>query len=78
MINEEFKRYIEQRLAEIRKELGNKELSSTARDQLFRQEQMLSSADRMGRYSSGQAFRRFRRDYERRLARTGRPQTDTQ
>jgi len=78
MTNEEFKRYIEQRLAEIRKAIKDPDTDQATRDRLFRQEQMLSSADRMGRYSSGQAFRRFRRDYERRLARTGRPQTDTQ
>ena len=73
MTNEEFKRYIEQRLAEIRKAIKDPDTDQATRDRLFRQEQMLSSADRMGRY-----FRRFRRDYERRLARTGRPQTDTQ
>lgn len=70
MNNQEFRQYIGQRLAEIREELGNKELSSTARDQLSQQQRMLESADRMGRYSSGQQFRRFRRDYERRLKKT--------
>ena len=67
MNNQEFRQYLGQRLADIRKAIKDPDTDQATRDQLFRQEQMLSSADRMGRYSTGQQFRRFRRDYERRL-----------
>jgi len=67
MNNQEFRQYIGQRLAEIRATLADKETDQATRDQLSQQKRMLESADRMGRYSTGQQFRRFRRDYERRL-----------
>ena len=67
MNNQEFRQYIGQRLAEIRATLADKETDQATRDQLSQQKRMLESADRMGRYSTGQEFRRFRRDYERRL-----------
>lgn len=67
MNNQEFRQYIGQRLAEIRATLADKETDQATRDQLSQQQRMLESADRMGRYSTGQQFRRFRRDYERRL-----------
>lgn len=70
MNNQEFRQYIGQRLSEIRKAIKDPETDQVTRDQLSQQQRMLESADRMGRYSSGQQFRRFRRDYERRLKKT--------
>ena len=81
MTNDEFKRYIAQRLRAVRESLEPENLAKLAKaeaDGLRVQEAMLTRADRMARYSSGPEFRRFRRDYERRLAKTERPRTDTQ
>ena len=56
MNNEQFKQYIDTRLQDAR-ERDDKE-----------QIKLLEQAQKMGRYSSGQEFRRFRRDFERRNA----------
>ena len=69
MNNDQFRKYIDERLANIRKSLADKETDPQIRPRLQEQEQMLTSAQRMGKYSSGQEFRRWRRDYERRLKR---------
>lgn len=69
MNNDQFRKYIDERLANIRKSLADKETDPQIRPRLQEQEQMLTTAQRMGKYSSGQEFRRWRRDYERRLKR---------
>ena len=47
---------------------ATQEQKDAARDML----KVLEDARRMGTFNSGQSFRRFRRDYERRLAKSGR------
>lgn len=69
MTNDEFREYIDKRLAYIRKEMAAKEITGAALRALKEQEQLLATAQRMARYSDGRAFHRFKRDYERRLAR---------
>lgn len=69
MTNDEFRTYIDERLASIRKEMAAKEITGAALRALKEQEQLLSTAQRMARYSPGRDFHRFKRDYERRLAR---------
>lgn len=69
MTNQQFKDYIEQRLKAIDDELnGSEQLSATAIAQLKEQLEMLESARKIMTYGTGPARRRFRRDYERRLA----------
>ena len=69
MTNDEFRTYIDERLASIRKEMAAKEITGAALRALKEQEQLLSTAQRMARFSPGRDFHRFKRDYERRLAR---------
>ena len=69
MNNQQFKDYIEQRRKAIDDELnGSEQLSATAIAQLKEQGKMLESAWKIMTYGTGPERRRFRRDYERRLA----------
>lgn len=69
MTNHQFKDYIEQRRKAIDDELnGSEQLSATAIAQLKEQGKMLESAWKIMTYGTGPERRRFRRDYERRLA----------
>lgn len=72
MTNDEFRTYIDERLASIRKEMAAKEITGAALRALKEQEQLLSTAQRMARFSPGRDFHRFKRDYERRLAKANR------
>lgn len=69
MTNDEFRTYIDERLRQIREALATGEVTGPELHSLKEQEQLLSTAQRMARYSDGRAFHRFKRDYERRLAR---------
>lgn len=69
MNNEQFRKYIEDRVSAIEAELnGSEQLSATAIAQLKEQMEMLESARKIMIYGTGPERRRFRRDYERRLA----------
>ena len=69
MTNQQFKDYIEQRRKAIDDELnGSEQLSATAIAQLKEQGKMLESAWKIMTYGTGPERRRFRRYYERRLA----------
>lgn len=69
MNNEQFRNYIEQRIEDITAELnGSEQLSSSAIKLLKEQEELLNSALKIMKYGTGQERRRFRRDYERRVA----------
>ena len=72
MTNDEFRADILNKIENARKTLtdpgATQEQKDAARDML----KMLEDVRRMGTFNSGQSFRRFRRDYERRLAKNGR------
>lgn len=68
MTNDEFRTYIDERLRQIREALATGEATGAELWSLKEQEQLLATAQRMARYSDGRAFHRFKRDYERRLA----------
>lgn len=69
MTNQQFKDYIEQRRTAIKAELNScEQLSATAVAQLKEQGKMLDSAWKIMTYGTGPERRRFRRDYERRIA----------
>lgn len=72
MTNDQFRADIADKIDAANKTLKNPdatpEQKAAAKDML----KMLEDVRRMGTFNSGQAFRRFRRDYERRLAKQGR------
>ena len=77
MDNAQFRKYIEQRRKAIDDELnGSEQLSATAIAQLKEQGKMLESAWKIMTYGTGQARRRFRRNYERSLEKQGKQLED--
>ena len=80
MTNQQFIDYIKARRdaieAEIRRDkeqagIAKQKLSSTSIDGMNKQLEMLTSALKIMTHGTGPARRRFRRDYERNLARRG-------
>lgn len=69
MNNEQFRKYIDDRLDDIRAQLKEDGISATSVSQLKEQGKMLESARKIMTYGTGPERRRFRRDYERRLKR---------
>lgn len=69
MSNEEFKAYIDQKVAQIRKTIIDPEASPEEVRRAREAQPLYESAQKMARHSSGPAFRRFRRDFERRMKR---------
>ena len=68
MSNEEFRAYIDQKLAQIRRTIVDPEASPEEAQRARAAQPLYESAQKMARHSSGPAFRRFRRDWERRMA----------
>jgi|GEM_PF-3820346 len=71
MTNEQFTVYIENNVKAIKEELNAPGLSVTGHIVLKRQLEMLQEAQRIMTYGTGTARRRFRREYERNLAKQG-------
>ncbi|MBQ3812872.1 MAG: hypothetical protein II841_04830 [Bacteroidales bacterium] len=71
MDNNTFRRWIDWKLGEARKDLAGGELDEKGRKAAKESVKWLEDAQRMAKYSAGQKFRQFRKDYERRLARLG-------
>ena len=71
MDNNTFRKWIDWKLGEARKDLAEGELDAAGKKACEESIKWLTDAQKMGKYSSGQKFRAFRKDYERRLARLG-------
>ena len=71
MDNTTFRKWISWKLGEARKALASGELDKAGADACEKSIKWLESAEKMAKYTAGPAFRRFRKDYERRLSRIG-------
>lgn len=71
MDNNTFRRYIAKKLSDCRANLRRSELPEAERAAAEKALKWLESADRICRYSDGDAVRRFRRRYERSLRKQG-------
>ena len=71
MDNNTFRKWISWKMEQTRKDLAGDELDEQGRKSCESALKWLEEAGRMARYTAGPAFRRFRKDYERRLARLG-------
>ena len=71
MKNDDFKNYLQLKLNAVVEKKKDPRTPASDRPGLEQQEKLLRDGLRMAQYSSGQAFRRFRRNYERALARQG-------
>lgn len=71
MDNNTFRNWISWKLGEARKDLAGGELDEKGKKACEESIKWLESAEKMAKYTPGQAFRRFKKDYERRLARLG-------
>lgn len=71
MDNDTFRKWISWKMGEARKDLASGELDEPGKKACQELLKWLEDAEKMAKYSSGQAFRRFKKDYERRLARLG-------
>ena len=70
MNNTQFKEYIEGKLKAVNEQIRDlKDPTKQQLDDLKAQQEMLVSAHKIMTYGTGPERRRFRRDYERRLAR---------
>ena len=66
MTNDQFRAYIDQKVAWIRKTIISPDASPEDVKLAKEAEPLYVNAQKMARHSSGPAFRRFRRDFERR------------
>ena len=66
MTNEQFRAYIDEKLEWIRKTIVSPDASPEDKRKAHEAESFYVSAAKMARHCSGPAFRRFRRDFERR------------
>ena len=71
MDNDTFRKWISWKMGEARKDLAGGELTEAGRKSCQESLKWLEKAENMAKYSAGQAFRRFKKDYERSLARLG-------
>ena len=71
MDNNTFRNWISWKLGEARKDLAGGELDEKGKKACEESIKWLDSAEKMAKYTPGPAFRRFKKDYERRLARLG-------
>lgn len=71
MDNNTFRKWLSWKLREAEKDLASGKLSEGEKEACKEAVKWLKDANRMAVYASGLAFRRFRKDYERRLARRG-------
>lgn len=70
MNNTQFKEYIQDKLKSVNEQIRDlKDPSKQQLDDLKAQRDLLESANKIMTYGTGPERRRFRRDYERRLAR---------
>ena len=67
MTNEQFRAYIDEKLAWIRKTIVSPDASPEDKEIASKAEPLYVNAAKMARHSAGTAFRRFRRDFERRM-----------
>ena len=70
MTNSDFRQYLQKRLAQVRKDIENPEVSQTAREGLRYAEKDITTMLKIMALG-GKSARRVRRDYERRLAKRG-------
>ena len=66
MTNDEFRAYIDEKVAWIRKTLRDPEASPEDKSRAREAEPLFIDAQKMARHTAGPAFRRFRREFERR------------
>lgn len=71
MDNITFRKWITWKLGEARKDLASGELDEAGKKACKESIKWLEDAEKMAKYTAGPAFRRFKKDYERRLARLG-------
>lgn len=71
MDNNTFRRYIAKKLSDCRADLRRSDLPEAERAAAEKALKWLESADRICRFSCGDAVRRFRRNYERSLRKQG-------
>lgn len=67
MTNEQFRAYIDEKLEWIRKTIVSPDASPEDKERASKAEPLYVNAAKMARHSAGPAFRRFRRDFERRM-----------
>lgn len=67
MTNDEFRAYIDEKLEWIRTTLGDKQASEEDKAMAKEAMPLYEAAAKMARYSTGKAFRRYRRNFERLL-----------
>lgn len=65
MTNEQFRAYIAEKLEWIRRTLKDQDASPEEKVKAQKAKPLYEDAERMARYTSGPAFRRFRRNFER-------------
>lgn len=71
MDNNTFRKWIDWKLGECRKDIKSGELDEKGLKAAKEAEEWLTNAQKMAKYTAGPAFRRFKKDYERRLCRLG-------
>lgn len=71
MDNKTFRKWISWKLEQARKDLTSGELNEEGKKSCRESIKWLESAEKMAKFTAGPAFRRFRKDYERNLARLG-------
>ena len=67
MTNEQFRDYIDEKLEWIRKTIVSPDASPEDKEKARKAMPLYEDAAKMARHTSGPAFRRFRRDFERRM-----------
>lgn len=71
MDNNTFRKWITWKLGEARKDLEGGEMDERGRKACEDSIEWLEKAEKMAKYTPGPAFRRFKKDYERRLRKLG-------
>lgn len=67
MTNDDFRAYIKDRVAWIEKTITDPDATPEEVKRAKQAKPLFENAQRMAKYSGGEAFRRFRRDFERRM-----------